>query len=248
MNTTIIEAGQIAPLGFADALDLAAEENRRLSAVLHQITAAQWRLPTDCTAWTVRDLAGHLLGSLDVNSGLLRSARAWRRAGRVARRNATRQLDEATAAEVAAWAAVPDTEVAVEFDRLAARNIRGRRRIPAPIRRTAVDFDGTRLTVGQFAGVILLRDCWMHRFDLCRATGQNPALTTGHDGRIVADVVRDWARGHGQPFTLTLSGLAGGTYHSADVGPLIELDATEYCRILSGRGTGTGLLAHRVLF
>src|SRR5262249_44543496 len=122
-----------------------------------------------------RDLAGHLLGSLDVNSGPVRSARAWRRAGKLARRNATRQLDEATAAEVAAYAAVPDTEVAAAFDRLAARNIRRRHRIPAPIRRTALDLEGARLTVGEFAGMTLLRDSWMHRLDLCRATGQDPS-------------------------------------------------------------------------
>ena len=112
MTTTAVAADHLTPLGFAEALELAEEENRRLSAVVHGISPDQWGLPTDCTAWTVRDLAGHLLGSLDANCGLLRSARAWHRAGRAARRNGTRQIDEATAAEVAA-----------EFDRLPARNI-----------------------------------------------------------------------------------------------------------------------------
>ena len=32
-------------------------------------------------------------------------------------------------------------------------------------------------------------------------------LTAGHDGRLVADVVTEWARRHGQPFTLTLTGV-----------------------------------------
>src|SRR5262249_59869373 len=75
-----------------------------------------------------------------------------------------------------------------------------------------------------------------------------PILTTGHDRRIVADVVRDWASGHGRPFTLTLIRPAGGTYQSPLAPPPIELEATEFCRILSGRGADPGLLAHRILF
>src|SRR5260221_14761809 len=50
----------------------------------------------------------------------------------------------------------------------------------------------------------------MPRLDVSRATGRPMELTAGHDGRLVADVVGDWARRHAQPFTLTLTGPAGG--------------------------------------
>jgi hypothetical protein len=46
----------------------------------------------------------------------------------------------------------------------------------------------------------------MHRVDTAQATGCDTALTAERDGRIIADVVAEWARRHGQLFTLTLTG------------------------------------------
>jgi hypothetical protein len=61
-------------------------------------------------------------------------------------------------------------------------------------------------------------------------------------------VVADWARRHGRPFTLVLTGAAGGRFTAADGGEEIELDAVEFCRVLSGRAPGAGLLSTRVVF
>ena len=96
--------------------------------------------------------------------------------------------------------------------------------------------------------VILTRDTWMHRVDLARATDRPLELTADHDGRIVADVVAEWARRHGQPYTLELSGPAGGTFTSGEGGEHIAIDAIEFCRILSNRAVGTGLLTQEVPF
>jgi hypothetical protein len=96
--------------------------------------------------------------------------------------------------------------------------------------------------------VILTRDTWMHRVDICRATGRSMALTAEHDGRIVADVVAEWARRHGQAFTLHLAGPAGGDFTAGDWGEEITIDAIEFCRTLSGRATGAGLLTQEVPF
>jgi hypothetical protein len=52
---------------------------------------------------------------------------------------------------------------------------------------------------------------------------------------LVADVVEEWAQRHGRPFTLRLTGPAGGTWGTG--GPELEFDAVEFCRALSGRGT-----------
>jgi hypothetical protein len=59
---------------------------------------------------------------------------------------------------------------------------------------------------------IYLRDLWMHRIDANRALSLLPELSADHDGRIVADIVVEWARRHGKPFILHLAGPAGGTY------------------------------------
>ncbi len=105
--------------------------------------------------------------------------------------------------------------------------------------------------LGYLIDTIYLRDLWMHRVDASRATGRPLELTAEHDGRIVADVVREWSERHGKPFELVLSGPAGGHYSSSaqsDGSEHLELDAVEFCRVLAGRAEGEGLLATIVPF
>ncbi len=102
--------------------------------------------------------------------------------------------------------------------------------------------------MGYLLDTILTRDTWMHRVDIARATGHDMVLTAEHDGRIVADAVAEWARRHGQPFTLELTGPAGGSFSQGSGGEAIRLDAVELCRIFSGRATGDGLLTQEVPF
>jgi len=102
--------------------------------------------------------------------------------------------------------------------------------------------------LGFLMDIIFTRDTWMHRIDISRAIGRDAVLSADHDGRLIADVVADWSRRHGQPFTLELTGPAGGTYMSGDAGETITLDAVEFCRILSGRAPGAGLLSTEVPF
>ena len=103
-------------------------------------------------------------------------------------------------------------------------------------------------TVGYLLDTIYTRDTWMHRVDISRATGRQMVLTQEHDGRIVADIVAEWARRHGQPFALVLTGAAGGTFVRGDEGEALELDAIEFARVVSLREEGKGLLAQAVPF
>ncbi len=68
-----------------------------------------------------------------------------------------------------------------------------------------------------------------------------------HEGIIVDDVVQEWAGRHGAPYQLVLTGLAGGHWSHGDA-ERVELDAFEFCRMLSGRSSATGLLAEQVPF
>ncbi|MGZ6770733.1 MAG: hypothetical protein ACXVGK_11090, partial [Mycobacteriaceae bacterium] len=92
-----------------------------------------------------------------------------------------------------------------------------------------------RWTNGYLIDTILTRDPWMHRMDIARATARTPVLTAHHDGRLVADVVEDWAERHGRPYQLHLTGPAGGRFSRGKDGPPLTLDAVDFCRILSGR-------------
>ncbi|MFD6397146.1 maleylpyruvate isomerase N-terminal domain-containing protein [Nocardia sp. NPDC060249] len=91
----------------------------------------------------------------------------------------------------------------------------------------------------------ITRDPWI---DLARATGHTLVLTEEHDGAIVAGVVEEWAARHGRPYNLRLRGAAGGRWHCGTTDERLDLDAVEFCRILSGRAESTGLLITHVPF
>jgi hypothetical protein len=144
------------------------------------------------------------------------------------------------------------------FERLAAiapKTVRGRTRVPAPVRNHAkIKVDGPvheTWKLGYLVDTIYLRDLWMHRVDIARAVDRAPELSADHDGRIVADIVAEWGRRHGEPFVLELTGPAGGTYAQRPDLPeaeVIELDAVEFCRTLAGRAPAAGLLTTIVPF
>ena len=105
--------------------------------------------------------------------------------------------------------------------------------------------------LGYLIDTIYLRDLWMHRVDAAHALGQPVELSTDHDGRIVADVVAEWSRRHGQEFVLELTGPIGAKYVSDPDTPGAEhvsIDAVEFCRTLAGRAPASGLLATVVPF
>jgi hypothetical protein len=74
------------------------------------------------------------------------------------------------------------------------------------------------------------------------------ALTPSHDGLLVADVVAEWGRRHGQAFSLNLTGPAGGRWQVGEVDEQLELDAVDFCLAVGGRQPGTGLLNTEVPF
>jgi uncharacterized protein (TIGR03083 family) len=230
---------------------LAGEAYERFVGLVRTLDTADWARATDCSGWDVRALAGHVLGSMQMAAsipGMLAQTRAAKRRGGLF-------IDALTAHQVEKNAGLAADELVRGLAETAPKALRGRRRVPSLIReRTIPDeqsVDGAqfeRWTFGYLLDVILTRDTWMHRIDLARAVGALPQLTPDHDGVLVADVAAEWAQRHGQPCTLTLTGPAGGAWSWGTGGPAVEADAVEFCRALSGRDGGTGLLATRVPF
>jgi uncharacterized protein (TIGR03083 family) len=239
------------------AMRLAAHEYDMFVAQLRELAREDWTRPTACPAWDVHAMACHVLGMADFAASKaeqLRQMLAARRAGGVF-------IDALTALQVDKHVARGPADVVARLAVVGPRAAAGRRRTPALVRRVPlgdqpVDGAGAQSetwTFGYLNDVILTRDTWMHRSDIAVATGREMVLTGEHDGVLVADVAAEWAGRHGQPCTLTLTGPAGGTWTFAGTGPagdppVLELDAVEFCRILSGRGSGPGLLATRVPF
>jgi uncharacterized protein (TIGR03083 family) len=226
-------------------------EAERLVDVVRRLTPDDWSRPSDCAGWDVKAVLSHVLGALEANRHVSEFVRQFRGATRAARRRGGPMIDQMTAAQVREHARLAPADIAGRIERLAGPAVRARRRIPPPVRalpfRPGPPIEG-RWTVGYLVDVIMNRDYWMHRVDVSRAVGIPVAVTLDHDGRLVADVVREWARLHGQPFTLVLEGPAGGTYAAGSGGEALCLDAVEFCRILSGRRDATGLLTTEVPF
>jgi uncharacterized protein (TIGR03083 family) len=248
MTTT---PGPAAPhLSHPEAMVLAAAEFGRLLGQLRSLSAEDWGRPTACGLWDVRAMASHVLGMAEAQASVRQFLHDYRAA---ARRPGGKMIDAMTATQVRERAAMRPAAITGRLTLVAPRAVRARTRTPALLRRAVrlrqdPPFDAERWPYGYLVDVVFTRDTWMHRLDIARATGRPMELTAGHDGRLVADVVADWARRHGRPFTLTLTGPAGGTWQAADHGEHLELDALDFCWILSGRAPGTGLLATPVPF
>ena len=235
------------------AMRLAATEYERCAQLLARLEPDHWSAPTVNTGWTVRDTAGHMLGMTQMMSSLSELLGQMTTSTRQARKaKAPVSVDFLTALQVRRNAHLTTAELVQRWQALAPKAVRGRRRLPGWLHgRTMPETQlvGGRLerwTFGYLVDVILTRDPFMHRLDICAATGLDPQPTAEYDGRLVDDVVHEWGQRHGQPYTLELTGPAGGVWGNG--GERITLDALEFCRKVSGRGEAIGLLATAVPF
>lgn len=241
----------IPAIGHDEAMRLAEAEYDRVLALVDELHDDDWSRQTDCTEWDVKAMLGHMLGHLELQADADERMRLVSTAAGIAKQAGGLRLDAMTALQVREHAHLAPEELRRALHEAAPRGLAARCANTAEQRAATYDVqlpgEGP-WTVGYLFDIIHTRDPWMHRIDISRATGRDVVLTAGHDGRIVADVVADWARRHDQPFKLTLTGPAGGSYCAGESGPELELDAVEFCRILCGREQGRGLLTTGVPF
>jgi uncharacterized protein (TIGR03083 family) len=249
--TTTIHPGTPQSTGHRSAMAFAEAESDRLIQLIARMEDRDWSKPTDCAGWDVKALLSHVLGAMEGNARLRAFAGQFRAATKASKRSGRPMIDELTALQVADHAALTPDELADRLRSTAAAAVRGRRRIPSVMRAVPMKpgppIEGS-WTFGYLVDTIMNRDYWMHRVDLSRAIGAELVLTADHDGRIVGEVVEEWARTHGRPFALVLEGPAGGVFGQGVDGESITMDAVEFCRTLSGRATGAGLLEQEVPF
>jgi uncharacterized protein (TIGR03083 family) len=239
------------------AMQLAADEYDGFVAQMRDLSPDDWSTPTVCPAWDVHAMTCHVVGMAELSASVPEQVRQMR----AARKKSGLFIDALTSLQVEKHVSRSPADVVARLAEVAPRAAVGRRRTPALVRRITladqpIDETGTlteKWRLGYLVDVILTRDTWMHRSDIAAATGRPMTLTAEHDGVLAADIVAEWAARHGQPCTITLSGPAGGawTFHGGGgegEPAVLELDAEEFCRILAGRGAGSGLLTTRVPF
>ena len=255
MTMTTIDVATLEPLTHHEAMNLQQHELERTLRMLRSLDGEAWSTPTDCPAWDIRAMYQHVLGACEAGASMRENVHQLRR-GRAYRKQHGGPLEAALSeVQVRERADLSPAQVVEQLAAIAPKTVRGRSRTPALVRNHAkMAVDGPvheTWRLGYLIDTIYLRDLWMHRADSAHALGQPLELSADHDGRIVADVVAEWARRHGQPFVLELAGPVGARYVSDPDAPGAEhvsLDAVEFCRTLARREQATGLLATVVPF
>ena len=242
-----VDVATLAPIGHSEAMRLTAVENAKFAATLAAIDQPQWELPTDCDRWTVRDVAAHVIGSAAAQARLREFVRQVR-AGKplVAEIGAQFWWDGMNEVQVRDRVTATTDELRAQWAELSPRALRARSRMPRPIARLPLlDLPVVgRKPLSYLFDVGFTRDVWMHRIDIAHATGAVADLDAEHDGRIFSDIVREWAGTHGEPFTLVVDGPAGGTFVSGIGGERVQMDFVQFCRVLTERASGEGILRH----
>jgi uncharacterized protein (TIGR03083 family) len=230
-----------------EARVLAEEEFRRFAALTSSLRPDEWTLPTDCAAWDVRKMVLHVLGSGDAQASFPQFLHQLRRGMPLNKEiDSHHWVDGMNELQIRERAHLTDDEIVAQLSAVGPRAVKGRWGTPFPMRYLPIPFGppvGWK-PLKYLLEVGFTRDVWAHRIDLCAATGRTMELTADHDGRLVADIVAEWAEIHGEPFELVLEGPAGGKYSQGDGGERVEIDAIELIRVLAGRRDGTGVLSH----
>jgi uncharacterized protein (TIGR03083 family) len=252
---SLSDAARIPSLTHREAAEMAAVELERFLACVELLAPADWEQPTACTLWNVRQVVAHVTGAAAAyarwsqfkRQTSLFVQRPYRKAG-------FSLLDALNQIQVDDRSAATPAALIAELREVGPRAIATRKRLPALVR-AAIPLPMPVFGVaplGYLTDLIYTRDMWMHRLDICRATGREMVQTPQHDGRITALVVRDLER-HltpklaGQAVVYELTGIAGGSFRLGEnVSPTarITMDVLNFHLLASGRLKADELASH----
>jgi uncharacterized protein (TIGR03083 family) len=249
------DATRIPALSHEEAMRLTAVELERFTSLAESLSQDDWDKPTACSLWTVKDIVAHQASHVSSFTSLgsfisqfspktlfpyfakgMSPLDAWNQA------EVDRRRDQSPEAHIA------------EIRKDTAKSLQGKNNIPAWLRAITLPlpgFDQPR-SMGYLFDIIYTRDMWMHRLDICKATGLKMQLDSLHDARLVALIIYDLAMKsksglHGRSAILDLTGIAGGRYQigqaeKAEV--TIEIDTLSFCILTSGREKAANLMTN----
>jgi uncharacterized protein (TIGR03083 family) len=211
----------------------------RLFVLLEKLEPGDWEKPTACSQWNVRDMLAHQAGSYAMNASykaLFRQLMIRPGPGQLPEDaiNAE-QLRERAGRTPAEMIAELRTAGPLAADKWAYHfRLFKLVSIPHPV--------VGKLNLRHLMWVVHSRDTWMHRLDICRATGHAFEQTAEHDGRIASLVMRDVEdvlamKFKGPALLFELTGIAGGSWKIGQGEPAaaIHMDVLDFNIFASGR-------------
>lgn len=229
-------------LSHAEAGALSQTAYERLLAVLETLSGDDWRQPTYCTEWTVREMVAHLAGAVAGSSSLREFMR--QNLANPYIKEFDEPVDGANKLQILERADKSPAELVDEFRRMGQIAVRNRQKLPWPVRKIHLPMGSVGVrSIEYLMDTLYPRDQWMHRYDICAATGKKMVVTPQHDGRIVALVLQDVQRKlrrrlDGRTIGLRLTGAAGGAYQfgrKATPDCILEIDLLVFNLRASGR-------------
>lgn len=244
------DVSSIVRIGHDEAMAITRRENEKFATTIRELTPEQWAAPTECERWDVRAMVAHVVGSAAGQVSpreFIRQARSGKPI--VKEIGAAEWYDGMNEFQVRERAGHTTDELIAEWADCSVRALRARTKLPKLIAKLPLlnlPEPVGRQPVSYLMDMGFTRDVWMHRIDIAHAIGVDPDHDQAHDGRILEDIVAEWAAIHGEAFRLTLTGPAGGTFVSGSGGEEVERGVVEFTRILTERADGPGVLRHRL--
>jgi uncharacterized protein (TIGR03083 family) len=208
--------------------------------LLASIEGDEWQRRTVCDEWDVADIAGHLIGQAEDVTKPTSFPRRWLKNKRVY--PGVPRFDAHMMVQADEHRGTSPAELRELFDQVWAKATQKISRAPELFRRVSMQVDpAPRMSFGYVQDILLARDLWMHRDDVCQALGR-PFDPGPYAEELIAQVVYDlqasgpfW--GDRPAVVLELTGPGGGTYLLGRGEPVghATVDAVAYMRTLSGR-------------
>ena len=232
-----------------EARELASAEFERFADLVASLSEEEWATDTDCVGWDVRKMVLHVLGSADSQASPLVFLHQLRGGLPLNKEiDAGHWVDGLNELQIRERAGLSDADVIAQLQVVGAKAVKGRFGTPLPMRWIPIPF-GAPIgwkPLNYLLEVGFTRDTWAHRVDIHAVIGRPMELDPNHDGRLIADIVGEWAEVHGEPFELHLAGPAGGTFTQGEAGESVEMDALDFVRTLAGRLPGEGVMRHKL--
>lgn len=253
-SPSLTNAASIPSLTHPEAAEMAVFELERFLTLVESLAPADWEQPTACLLWNVRQMVAHVTGAA---AGYARWPQFKRQYSlfvqRPYRQAGFSLLDAVNQIQVDDRSSATPADLLAELREVGPRAIATRKRLPTVVLALPLPLPVLGIVpLGYLTDLIYTRDMWMHRLDICRASGCEMVQTSRHDGRITALVVRDLARKltpklAGQAVVYELTGTSGGCWslgENTSPRATITMDALDFHRLASGRLPAHEFLSH----